>query len=93
MKQKLKLLSDKMKLVFGYGIMITLFVGGLTFLGYLVALIIGGDIGAVICEIIYEKIIKVMIYITTITVLFGLVAMYLAGEKALTPSTRKSKKK
>lgn len=88
MKEKLKLLSAKLKIVFGYGIMLTLFVGGLTFFGYLAALIIGGNTAAVICEVIYKKIVPVMIYISTIMILFGLVTMYLAGEKALTPSKR-----
>lgn len=78
-----------MKLVFGYGIMITLLVGGITFIGYLVALVIGGDTAALICKIIYKNIIPIMIYSTTILVLFGLVTMYIAGEKALTPSKRK----
>ena len=89
MKEKLKLLSAKLKIVFGYGIMLTLFVGGLTFFGYLFALIIGGETAALICEIIYKKIVPVMIYISTIMVLFGLVTMYLASEKALTPNKRK----
>lgn len=93
MKEKLKKLSDKLKIVFGYGIMITLFVGGLTFFGYLVALIIGGDAAALICEIIYKKIIPVMIYVSTVTVLFGLVTMYLSGEQALTPSKGNKKSK
>lgn len=93
MKEKMKKISDKLKVVFGYGIMLTLFVGGLTFFGYLAALIIGGDIAALICEFIYKKIIPVMIYISTIMVLFGLLTMYLAGEKALTPSNPKEKYK
>ena len=93
MKEKMKKLSDKMKIVFGYGIMITLFVGGLTFFGYLAALIIGGDIATLICELVYKKIVPVMIYSTTVLVLFGLVTMYLAGEKALTPSKRTTGKK
>lgn len=92
MKEILKKISDKLKIVFGYGIMITLFVGGLTFFGYLAALIIGGDTAAVICEVIYKKIIPVMIYISTIMILFGLLTMYLAGEKALTPSKREKNK-
>lgn len=88
MKEIMKKISDKLKIVFGYGIMITLFVGGLTFFGYLAALIIGGDTAALICEVIYKKIIPVIIYISTIMILFGLLTMYLAGEKALTPSNR-----
>lgn len=89
MKEKMKKISDVLKLVFGYGIMITLFVGGLTFFGYLAALVIGGDTAALICKIIYKNIIPVMIYATTVLVIFGLITMYLAGEKALTPSKRK----
>ena len=89
MKEKMKKISDVLKLVFGYGIMITLFVGGLTFVGYLAASVIGGDTAALICKIIYKNIIPVMIYATTVLVIFGLITMYLAGEKALTPSKRK----
>ena len=89
MKENMKKISDVLKLVFGYGIMITLFVGGLTFVGYLAALVIGGDTAALICKIIYKNIIPVMIYATTVLVIFGLITMYLAGEKALTPSKRK----
>ena len=89
MKEIMKKVSDKMKIVFGYGIMISLFVGGLTFLGYVAALIIGGDTATLICEIIYKKIIPVVIYTSTVMVLLGMLAMYLAGEFALT--TKKEK--
>lgn len=91
MKEIMKKIADKLKLIFGYSIMITLFVGGLTFFGYLAALIIGGDIATAICVFIYKKIIPVMIYVSTVTVLLGLLAMYLAGEKSLTPSKRNKK--
>lgn len=90
MKEILKKISDKLRLVFGYGIMITLFVGGLTFLGYLAALLIGGNLAAQICRVIYKQIIPVMIYISTITVLLGLLVMYLAGETALTTTRNKN---
>ena len=90
MKEIMKKIAENLKIVFGYGIMLTLFVGGLTFFGYLAALIIGGDTAALICEVIYKRIVPVMIYVTTILVVFGLVTMYLAGEMALTAS-KKSK--
>ena len=93
MKDLMKKISEKLKIVFGYGIMLTLFVGGLTFFGYLAALIIGGDTAALICEVIYKKIVPVMIYVSTIMVLFGLLTMYLAGEFALTPSKGSTGKK
>lgn len=92
MKELLKKISEVCKTIFGYSVMITLFVGGLTFFGYVAALIIGGDIAAAICDFIYKKIIPVMIYVNTSTVLFGLLSMYLAGEFALTPNNKKISK-
>lgn len=91
MKKTLKKVSDVFKLIFGYGIMIVLFAGGLTFFGYLAALIIGGETATAICTWIYKSFIPVMIYASTILILFGLVTMYLAGEKALTPGRKSSK--
>ena len=81
MKEVMKKITEKLKIIFGYGIMLTLFVGGLTFFGYLAALIIGGDTAALICEVIYKQIVPVMIKTTTILVMFGLVTMYLAANK------------
>lgn len=89
MKDVLKKISKVCKLIFGYGMMITLFAGGLTFFGYVTALIIGGDTATLMCDFIYNTILKVIIYTTSILVLFGLLAMYLAGETALTPNTNK----
>ena len=83
MKETLKKISDVFKLIFGYGIMIVLFAGGLTFFGYVIALIIGGETATAICTWIYKSFIPVIIYASTILILFGLLTMYLAGEKAL----------
>ena len=88
MKETLKKISDIFKLVFGYGIMIVLFAGGLTFFGYEFALIIGGETATAICTWIYKSFIPVIIYASTILILFGLLTMYLAGEKALTPGRK-----
>ncbi len=92
MKNLLNKIIAILKTVFGYGIMIALFAGGLTFFGYLAALIIGGDVATTICAVIYEKIIPVLIYISTSMVLLGLVVMYLSGETALTSSKKKRSK-
>ena len=92
MKEFCKKLSNILKTIFGYGVMISLFVGGLTFFGYAAALIIGGDIAAAICAFIYKYIIPVIIYLAVSMVLLGLVAMYLAGEKALTPEKKHAQK-
>ena len=88
MKENLRKISEVFKLIFGYGIMIILFAGGLTFFGYVIALIIGGETATNICTWIYKSFIPVIIYTSTILILFGLVAMYLAGEKALTPGKK-----
>ena len=84
MKETLKKISDVFKLIFGYGIMIVLFAGGLTFFGYVAALIIGGETATAICTWIYKSFVPVMIKTSTILILFGLLTMYLAGETALT---------
>ncbi len=89
MKEMRKKIADKCKVIFGYGILIALFAGGLTFFGYLAALIIGGDTAAMICTVIYKKFIPVIIYGSTVMVLFGLLTMYLAGEMALTAGNKK----
>lgn len=92
MKEFCKKLSDVLKTIFGYCIMIALFAGGLTFIGYVAALFIGGDTAVAICEVIYKNIFPVIIYLTVTMVLLGLVAMYLAGETALTPEKKQSQK-
>lgn len=92
MKTLFKKISSVLKTVFGYGIMICLFVGGFTFFGYLAALIIGGPVATQICTVIYKDIIPVMVYATSILVLLGLLAMYLNGEMELTAKKEKTQK-
>ena len=91
MKETLKKISDVFKLIFGYGIMIVLFAGGLTFFGYIAALIIGGETATAMCTWIYKTFIPIIIRTSTILILFGLLTMYMAGEKALTPDKRHAK--
>ena len=91
MREKIKKVTVFFKLVFGYGIEIVLFAGGLTFFGYIVALIIGGNTATAICTWIYKSFIPIMIYASTILILFGLATMYLSGEKTLVPGHRTSK--
>ena len=93
MKEICKKISQVLRTIFGYGIMISLFVGGLTFFGYVAALIIGGETATAICVFLYKTLIPILIKFTTILVLLGLVAMYLNGEVALTTSKKKTDKK
>ena len=92
MKEMCKKISDVLRIVFGYGIMACLFVGGLTFFGYLAALIVGGQTAAEICEFIYKGVIPVIIKASTVLVLLGLMVMYLNGEVALTSDKKKTSK-
>lgn len=73
-----------LRMIFGYAILAVLFGGGATFFGYMAALCIGGDGAAAICQFIYKQFAPVLIRLSTVTVLFGLVIMYLDGELALT---------
>ena len=93
MKKVFKKISDVLKTVFGYGITICLFVGGLTILGYLAALIIGGETATAICTFIYKGLFPWIIRISTVMVLLGLIAMYFAGEMALTTGSKKKTEK
>lgn len=92
MKKICQKLSKVLRKIFGYGIVATLFAGGLTFFGYVAALIIGGETATMICTVIYKNIIPVIIYSSVIMVLMGLLAMYLSGEVALTPEKKHAKK-
>ena len=87
-----KKISKVLRVIFGYGIMLCLFAGGLTFFGYIAALCIGGDTATEICRVIYKTIIPYIIKASTILVLLGLVVMYLNGEMALTTDKKKSSK-
>ena len=89
MKEFFKKISVFLKGIFGWGIMICLFAGGLTFFGYIAALIAGGETAAMICSFIYKRFIPIIVYITSVLVMLGLVAMYLSGETALSAKEKK----
>ena len=84
MRNVLNKIVNVMKVVFGWGVMLSLFAGGLTFFGYAAALILGGETAAVICTLLYKQILPVIIRVSTVLVLMGLLIMYLDGEVALT---------
>ncbi len=92
MKAFCKKISGFLKIVFGWGIMLCLFAGGVSFFGYLLALVLGGHAAAVICDFLYQGVLPVVIRCATVLVLLGLTAMYLGGENALTAGKRKGKR-
>ena len=89
MKNFIKKATDLLRLVFGYGILISLFAGGLTFFGYVAALIIGGESATLICVFIQKTFFPIIIRISTVMVLLGILIMYLSGEVALTSGKNK----
>ena len=80
-----------LRFVFGCSVAVTLLGGGLTMLCYVVALIVGGDAAAKICDITYKQVWPVIIMTANITIVLGLIAMYINGDKALSPSEKKKK--
>ncbi len=92
MKEIIKKIAAVLRIIFGYGIIICLFGGGLTFFGYLAALIIGGETATEICVFLYKTFFPIIIKTSTILVLLGMLTMYLSGEKALTSNKKKSSK-
>ena len=90
MKKVCKKISEILRIIFGYGIMLCLFAGGLTFFGYLVALVVGGESATQICVFIYKTVMPIIIKTSTVMVLLGLVAMYFNGETALTAHKKKN---
>lgn len=83
MKEICKKIADVIKVIYGYGMFVCLFVGGLTFFGYLAALIVGGETAAQICTFIYKGLYPYLVKISSVLILLGLVKMYLCGEIAL----------
>ena len=77
--------------IFGYGILLSLAVGGLSFLGYVVALIIGGEVASSICYFIYKMVYPYLVYGTSIIVVLGILIMYMKGEVSLTVSKKNKK--
>lgn len=86
-------IADVMAYIYGVGILIALSAGGLSFLGYLVAFIIGGSTAAEICRVIQKEIYPILFYFSSSVVLLGLVKMYVAGEKSMVPTKRKKEVK
>lgn len=84
MKNFLLRASGILKKIFGYGITLCLFSGSLIFIGYVSALIIGGETAEAICTYIHLTIVPIIVYATTSMILIGLASMYLANEVALT---------
>ena len=90
MKKVLAKIADIIKIIFGYGIMICLLVGGISFFGYVVAICVGGNIAETICTIIYNRIYPVLVIISTSMIVLGLIRMYILGESDFSSKSKKN---
>lgn len=82
----LKKITNILLTVFSVGIIVCLFAGGLSLVGYVVAMFIGGETATEMCLFIFKTYLPWVIKFTTIFTAIGLLAMYLSKTKALTVS-------
>ncbi len=80
MKETLKKIGDVLGVIFGYGVMVCLFVGGLSFFAFVAALIIGGDTATAICAFINKELYPWLVLLSTVMVLLSMAKMYLCGQ-------------
>ena len=69
-----------------YGIMMTIsfFAGILPLIPFIIAIIIGGEIGVSISTFLYQQFYPWVIVLGSVAILIGLVAMYVGGIQGLT---------
>ena len=80
----MKKISKILLTCFSVGVLLCLFAGGLTFLGFIAALIIGGETATALCVFIHKTCFPWIIQICSVSEGLGLIGMYLAKRKALT---------
>ena len=86
----MKKFTELLLKVFAYGIIACLFAGGLSLVGYMAGLIIGGETATSMCAWVFKTYLPWVIKFTSIFTGIGLIAMYLSNQKALTATTEKS---
>lgn len=64
-------------IIYGYGIMLALFIGGLSFIGYLYAFWTGGETAVEVCTFIYKRLYPELVYWTSWIVLVGIIRSYI----------------
>lgn len=85
----MKKVSDILLKIFAYGIIACLFAGGLSLVGYLVGLVIGGEAATNLCAWVFKTYLPWVIKATSVFTLIGLIGMYLSKQKALVATTEK----
>ena len=87
----MKKVANVLLKIFSAGVLLALFSGALTLVGFVIAIIIGGETATHICVFIHKTLFPYIIKSTSVFVAAGLVGMYLSKIKALTLSDTSEK--
>lgn len=85
----MKKITDVLLTIFGIGITVCLFAGGLSLVGFLIAMVIGGETATAICVFVHKTYLPWVIRFTSVFVGCGLLGMYLKKMRALSVSDDK----
>lgn len=85
----MKKISQALYHVFGWGVYISVFAGAACFFGFVIALILGGETGALIAVTIKKVVFPWIIKLTSVAVGVGLIGMYFGKEEALSITSDK----
>ena len=86
----MKKFVNALNTIFAYGIIACLFAGGLSLVGYIAGLVIGGEVATTLCAWVFKTYLPLVIKATSVITGIGLVSMYLSKQKALTATMDKT---
>ena len=75
-----KKIAGVLEYIIGISLAICIFVGGLGFIGYVVALCVGGETATAICTWLYKSFYGILIKLATYTTLLSFVLIYARGD-------------
>ena len=79
----MKKITNVLLTIFSVGILLSVFCAALTLIGYVIAMIIGGEIATKICYTLLKVIMPWIIKATSVFAGFGLIGMYLSKVRGL----------
>lgn len=79
----MKKINEVLIKIFAIGILLCLLAGGISVIGYLIAVIIGGENATLMCAFIFKKYLPIVIKTTSVFAGIGLISMYIGRENHL----------
>lgn len=89
----MKRVADVFLFIFAIGILLCLFAGGISLVGYIIALIVGGNFAVEICSFVFQIYLPWVIRITSVVTGVGLIGMYLSKIQTLSILEHTERKK